>query len=138
MRSNVRVELPAGQQGVAEPDDRLTVGNLELLQVPQQNLGVEVETFVGHQDDVAAQTLQPLQEGEKTLLQVEALQLLSMSSNDIDGLIDIDTQYFLPVETLVISSEMVGEARLGMDMASGPDEFIKTIFSPAVYSTYLK
>ena len=50
---------------------------------------------------------------------------------------EIDTKHFLPIETLVISREVVGEGRLGMDTTSRPDEFVKTVFSPAVYSTNL-
>ena len=37
----------------------------------------------------------------------------------------------------MISSEVVGEARLGMDTTSGPDEFVETVLSPTVYSTNL-
>ena len=37
----------------------------------------------------------------------------------------------------MISSEVVGEARLGVDTTSGPDEFVETVLSPTVYSTNL-
>ena len=37
----------------------------------------------------------------------------------------------------MISGEVVGEARLGVDTTSGPDEFVETVLSPTVYSTNL-
>ena len=37
-----------------------------------------------------------------------------------------------PVQTLVISSEVVGQAGLGVDVTSWPNEFIETVLSPAV------
>ena len=37
----------------------------------------------------------------------------------------------------MISCEVVGQTGLGVDTTSGPDEFIKTVFPPAVYSTNL-
>ena len=37
----------------------------------------------------------------------------------------------------MISREVVGETRLGMDSTSWPDELVKTVLSPTVYSTNL-
>ena len=82
VRANVRVQLPAGQQRVAEPDDGLAVRDLKLLEVPQQHLGVEVQALVSHEDDVPAETLEPFHEGHQTVDQVEALQLLSVPDRE--------------------------------------------------------
>ena len=43
---DLRVELTARQQGIAEPDDRFTVRDLKLLQVPQQQNPVLLIEFL--------------------------------------------------------------------------------------------
>ena len=39
-------------------------------------LGVEIEALVRHEDHVAAETVEPVDEGHQPLLEVEGLQLL--------------------------------------------------------------
>jgi len=114
------IEVPAGEQAVAEAQDSLTVRDLKLLQVPQQNLGIVVQALMSNQDDVPSQLLQPLQEGHESIHQVKTLHFLPVS-----------------VQPAPAGVEVVGQGCLGVDIPPGPHKLVKCVFSPAVNSSDL-